>query len=247
VTEWFYADGQQQLGPVGAGVVVDLFQSRQIRADTLVWREGMTVWQPLSSVFDELGLAPLPPRMPPSLPADPAPTAHAQAPAGPGTPTLPPRAPTDVSMPPRRGLSGCALVAVIGACALVVLVPIGAILAAIAMPAYNDYVNRAKVSQAIVTLEPLKQQVGEFVAREGRCPTGADAGFPDRDGLAAEGWSSVQLGRFDSGGCGIEATLSTGKESVDGDLLWLEFDPDASHWQCSGEIADKFLPTHCRG
>ena len=52
-------------------------------------------------------------------------------------------------------LSGCALTAIIGGGLLLVLVPVMAILAAIALPAYNDYTVRAKVATAVNALQPL--------------------------------------------------------------------------------------------
>ena len=82
---------------------------------------------------------------------------------------MPPR-PRPASCRPRKKLSGCALTAIIGGGLLLVLVPIVAILAAIALPAYNDYTVRAKVATAVNTLQPLKDQVQHFADDEGRCP-----------------------------------------------------------------------------
>jgi len=36
-------------------------------------------------------------------------------------------------------------------------------------------------------------------------------------------------------------------KSLDGDLLWLEYDRDSGRWECSGESDDKYLPPSCRG
>jgi type IV pilus assembly protein PilA len=61
---------------------------------------------------------------------------------------------------------------------LLVLVPIVAILAAIALPAYNDYTVRAKVATAVNALQPLKDQVQHFADDEGRCPVPTMASRP---------------------------------------------------------------------
>lgn len=242
MSEWFHAEGNRQLGPVSREEIQALYTAGRISQQTLVWRDGMANWQPLRSVAGEFDLVDRP--VPPPL-TD---TAAPVPPLPPAAPVAAPPAPmpTPVAVP-RKGLSGCAIVAIIGSALLLVLVPIGAILAAIALPAYEDYVVRGKVTEAAIAVQMLKPQVETFAAAEGRCPTSADPGFPERDGLRAQGVSSLQLGRFDSGNCGIEATLEVGKPAVDGDLLWLEYDADAAHWACSGESADKYLPAGCKG
>jgi hypothetical protein len=45
---WFYSLHGQQCGPVSDPQLDDLLRSGKINATTLVWREGMTDWQPLS-------------------------------------------------------------------------------------------------------------------------------------------------------------------------------------------------------
>jgi hypothetical protein len=95
---------------------------------------------------------------------------------------------------------------------LLVLVPIMAILAAIALPAYNDYTVRAKVATAVNALQPLKDQVQHFADDEGRCPGANDAGFPAPGDFTQAGLSAVNIGRFNNGHCGIEATLAARQE-----------------------------------
>ena len=57
---------------------------------------------------------------------------------------------------------------------LIVVVILG-ILAAIAIPAYQDYSIRAKVSEAINTASPAKLAVAEFYQSEGNFPTNRTA------------------------------------------------------------------------
>lgn len=47
---WYYAINDQQLGPVSDAQLDQLLSSGQIKGDTLIWREGMPEWQPLSTV-----------------------------------------------------------------------------------------------------------------------------------------------------------------------------------------------------
>ncbi|HSY44404.1 MAG TPA: DUF4339 domain-containing protein [Candidatus Acidoferrum sp.] len=47
---WFYSDGNQQIGPVSDAQLDELLRSGKISPNTLVWREGMAQWQPLNIV-----------------------------------------------------------------------------------------------------------------------------------------------------------------------------------------------------
>jgi hypothetical protein len=46
--EWYYAAGSRQLGPVSDATLGQLARDGVVNDDTLVWREGMTDWQPWS-------------------------------------------------------------------------------------------------------------------------------------------------------------------------------------------------------
>lgn len=270
--QWFYAEGnRQQRGPLASEELIALHQSSRIAGDTLVWREGMAQWQPLREVADEIGLvlavAPAP-ALDPGLdsPADPAETDIPAVVLPPQIPLerpspgpLPPAAVTPVPaaaapplgtppLAPRQGMSGCAIAGIVaGVCGVLLLVVLG-ILAAIALPAYQDYTLRAKTAQAITALDPIKLQVNAFVDTHGRCPVNDDEGFQAADSYADGALSAVRIGRFDNSHCGIEAELTApGKAAVDGKRLWLDYDPEQQHWECTGEPDDKYLPQHCRG
>ncbi|MBI3178676.1 MAG: DUF4339 domain-containing protein, partial [Deltaproteobacteria bacterium] len=50
--EWFIALGDVQIGPVPLTDIETRWRTRQVSEDTLVWRPGMTDWQPLAEVED---------------------------------------------------------------------------------------------------------------------------------------------------------------------------------------------------
>ncbi|MEN5040442.1 RDD family protein [Stenotrophomonas sp. TWI1149] len=56
MTEWYFADGQERQGPLGAEDMRQRFQRGDITLATLVWREGFAQWAPLSEAVDELQL-----------------------------------------------------------------------------------------------------------------------------------------------------------------------------------------------
>ena len=70
MSDGYYADpNAQRQGPMPAETVRELFQSGRINLDTLVWRDGMPQWRPLSEFAGELGLleltsAPMPQPLP---------------------------------------------------------------------------------------------------------------------------------------------------------------------------------------
>ena len=58
---------------------------------------------------------------------------------------------------------------------LMIVIAIVGILAAIALPAYQDYIVRAKMSEAVAALAEAKTTVAEYVASQGSIPTEASS------------------------------------------------------------------------
>lgn len=57
MSQWYYADAQRERhGPIEAEALREKFRAGEMDLGTLVWREGMQQWQPLSAVADELQL-----------------------------------------------------------------------------------------------------------------------------------------------------------------------------------------------
>lgn len=230
MSDWYYSTGNdQRQGPLSTEELLAQLRQSRIGLDTLVWRDGMPQWRPLQDFSAELGLAnasgaPLPPPLPPTRPRFSAPS-H--------------------STPPKSGMSGCMIAVIVAA---VLAVPVIGILAAIALPAYNDYTLRAKVATALPVAEPMKPEVASHLAREGTCPSNDDADFAAPESYAAGTVASMTFGEFESERCGMELMLTVpGKPALDGKAVWLEYDPSDSSWHCSSEIDDRYLPAQCRG
>jgi type IV pilus assembly protein PilA len=179
--------------------------------------------------------------VPPPVPrAAPTPTAT----AGPHDRLL--REPVAPAAKPR--MSGGKIALIVAAVLLVPCLGIGAILAAISIPAYNDYVVRSKVSQAIAESQPLKLQVEAIRTGEGRCPGNGEDGIGTPESYAGTYITRATVGEFDDGTCGFELEFgNTGNTEIDGGKLWWDLGSDNSEWNCSSEIADKWLPVDCRG
>ncbi|MEI2453408.1 MULTISPECIES: pilin [Lysobacter] len=264
MSNWYYHDpAQGRVGPIDIEAVRGHYRAGRIRRDTLLWREGLREWQPLERLSGELGLdedllsadpPPLPPAAPPELPAELQPMAgdataghayRAQAHQGP-SPGPGPSAARPAAPPPRRGLSGCVIVLIVLAA---LAVPVIGILAAIAIPAYQDYTLRAKISEALAASSALKIQVAEYVATHDACPDNDSEGFKPAEAYAGPRVAKIEFGEFeDSDRCGIQLELrGIGNDQVDGKKLWQEYDRSAGSWTCSSDIADRLLPAQCRG
>ncbi|GAB2503717.1 GYF domain-containing protein [Lysobacter humi (ex Lee et al. 2017)] len=232
---WFYHDpGRGRMGPVSAEDLRTLYRERRIDRDSLVWREGLREWQPLDRLAEELDLysvtpdASRPPPLPPGI-AAPAVTAHAAPPRAGGRPVAPAKKP----------LSGCLIALIV---VLVLAVPGIAILAAIALPAYQEYTVRANAN-AFIAPRDLALRTGIANARRalGRCPedTG-EAGLSDA--LA----TGVRVGTTAEGHCAFEITLAGTHRKVDGRTIVFVATPDGG-WDCSGgDLPANYRPAACR-
>lgn len=135
------------------------------------------------------------------------------------------------------------LVALIVAACL--MIPIVGILAAIAIPAYDDYLSRAKVVHALAGVEPLKLQVAEFHARHARCPSFQDEGFEPIE-LPGAGQATGGAAMPTDGNCMIALTIRNMPESAGSRQIWLTYAPRSGSWSCESTLEQRYLPSNCR-
>lgn len=243
MTDWYYHDpAQGRVGPLTAEQLRTHYGQRRLQRDTLVWHEGMREWQPLERCSEELQLDGVvqdtsqPPPLP--LPSQ----AQATRTSASGYPAQP-----QASGPPPRGLSGCAIAAIVLA---VVAVPVVGILAAIAIPAYQDYTIRAKLGAGVTAVAPMMQQaVTEHLDRHGRCPGNRDLAALLQQLTAAGQATTVQFGALGNGNCAFEFTVRGVAADVDGKtwLYELHRSGDIRTWDCSGgDLPARYRPPACR-
>lgn len=260
MSQWFYAEGnRQQRGPLTSEELIALYQSSRIALDTLVWRDGLAQWQPLRSVADEIGLviAPPPvvdpgpgapldgPHLEPVVPSPPRIPGFDTPAPGPAMPAYSAAPPHPRAAPPPKKTSGCLIIGLVVGIVFVVVI---GILAAIALPAYNDYLHRAKVANAVGIVSQLKSQVTEFAMNTDRCPVNGDDGFQSPTSYAGDYVGAVRIGRIGEDKCGIELEFAVpGKRALDGKMVWFEYDLRSQEWTCSSDLDTKYLPAQCRG
>ena len=138
---------------------------------------------------------------------------------------------------------------------LMIVVAIIGILAAVALPAYNDYVGRSYVSEAASVAQGYKTSIAEYYAIQGEYPTGANAGAV----LAEINMASIDSSAVGGAVSGVAVTTATGVITVTmadiGPFAGTEvltYTPAASTggitWDCNTgtTIDDKYLPTSCK-
>ena len=128
---------------------------------------------------------------------------------------------------------------------LMIVVAIVGILAAIAIPAYSDYVVRSKVSEAMAGLGACKTSVAEYIATKGAAAlTAANAGCADQASqfasapvvTAVTGVITITVTGTNSG---MDANTITLTPTVSGNAV--------TAWDCATGGPKKFVPANCRG
>ena len=130
---------------------------------------------------------------------------------------------------------------------LMIVVAIIGILAAIAIPAYQDYTIRAQVSEGLSLASGSKVSLSEFYQQHGRFPgNNAAAGLAESASIQGNYVSSV-------GVSGDTVTVTYGNEVnalIDTQTLTLAADTSNTgsiRWTCASSAIDaKFLPAECR-
>ena len=143
---------------------------------------------------------------------------------------------------------------------LMIVIAIVGILAAIALPAYQDYIVRSKMSEAVVALAEAKTGVTEYVASTGGLPAaGSEAKFgvntADRGSdilknltvTVVDADETVYITAL------VKAPVWGGVDSATGSfqLKGVKASGNASMtWECvrgsTDPVEDKYLPANCR-
>ncbi|MFC5438078.1 pilin [Rhodanobacter umsongensis] len=132
---------------------------------------------------------------------------------------------------------------------LMIVVAIIAILAAIAIPAYQDYLIRTQVSEGAVLADGAKTAIGEFYSNRGVFPTNnASAGLAKDSSISGQYVSKVAVtaGLITAtyGGPKANKAISTAPSTL---VLSAITHGGSVEWHCAGgTVPDKYLPTSCR-
>ena len=133
---------------------------------------------------------------------------------------------------------------------LMIVIAIIGILAAIALPAYQDYVARSQMSEAFNLAGGQKAAVTEYHSNHGDWPAdNAAAGVASKSQITGKYVSSVEV---KSGGVIVASLKSSGVSAgIKSKTLTLTGSVDATapgsyKWACSSTADAKYLPSACR-
>jgi type IV pilus assembly protein PilA len=123
---------------------------------------------------------------------------------------------------------------------LMIVVAIIGILAAVALPAYQDYTVRAKVSEVVLAASAGKTPVAEWFQVKGALPTAASLVL---------GTQSTKYVSSVAQSNGIITATATGDTAISAGTVTLT-PADAGNgnlnWTCGGSITAKYLPASCK-
>jgi type IV pilus assembly protein PilA len=132
---------------------------------------------------------------------------------------------------------------------LMIVVAIIAILAAIAIPAYQDYLIRSQVSEGAVLSDGAKTAMAEFYSNKGHFPkANASAGLAAAASISGKYVESVDVGTT-SGVIDAKYNTTNSNTKIQGKTLKFSAITHAGsiEWTCkSSDVDVKYLPTSCR-
>jgi uncharacterized RDD family membrane protein YckC len=144
------------------------------------------------------------------------------------------------------GMPGWAIALIAIGGLFISVIPVIAILAAIAIPAYQNYLIRAQVYEGMTLAQGAKTAVVEYVENSGSVPSdNAAAGLNDPDMINGKYVSSVEV----KNGSVVVTFGGNANSLIAGDHL--VFEPygsrDLVRWHCaSPDIKMQYLPPTCR-
>ncbi len=130
----------------------------------------------------------------------------------------------------------------------VIIIPIVAILAAIAIPQYQDYTARSKVIVGIAGARAMLPTIEAYKNEHGNCPDRAALGIGGgRDDRFGPYVSSVSIGANADGACEVELQFTGLGPSDSSDASTLTYRLAEHGWDCTGgTLPQRYRPNECR-
>ena len=129
-----------------------------------------------------------------------------------------------------------------------IVVAIIGILASVAIPAYQDYITRAQVTEAVYLVQSGKTPFGEFYSDRGVWPSAASDVMGTISGKYVSE-ISITVGAGNTGTVTLQAKMK-GLGSVNTNLVDQTLTMTSSNgklWDCrGGSILPKYRPSACR-
>ena len=125
---------------------------------------------------------------------------------------------------------------------LMIVVAIIGILAAVALPAYQDYTVRAKTTEVILAAASAKIGVAEYV--------GLNSALPPAGSFTPSFNPSAYVTTLAWNGTVVTATASSKESKISGSTITLTptltGNSSTVNWACAGTIDTKYRPASCK-
>lgn len=137
---------------------------------------------------------------------------------------------------------------------LMIVVAIIGILAAIAVPAYQNHIGRAQVTEALVLSSRFKMEISSTYGQIAACPTLTELGV-STGSLNGKYVNTIAVVTKTGSLCSIEFTFKNigvnnniaGKH-INLSMLTYTAGNGSSEWACSSnDIPQQFMPNSCKG
>ena len=126
---------------------------------------------------------------------------------------------------------------------LMIVVAIIGILAAVAIPAYSDYIARAQVSEAMTLTSGVKTPLAEWISDKGTLPSigvlNATSSGKYVSSITIGGTATNPLIIATFKGTDVSAPLKSKTLTLNGTNF-------GSGWECTSALEDKYLPSACK-
>jgi len=134
---------------------------------------------------------------------------------------------------------------------LMIVVAIIGILAAVALPAYQDYTIRAKASEIILAMDPAKLAAAEAAqANSGQFPTAASINFTSPSTKYVKSVAITVASPNTASNSAVVTATGRGDTALTDNTVTLTGTADASGnigWICkAGTVSAKYLPASCQ-
>ncbi len=138
---------------------------------------------------------------------------------------------------------------------LMIVIAIIGILAAVAIPAYQDYIARSQVSEAFTSVEGVKTGLAEAVQNNGAFPSNtasyAVTGKYGTAGVDTIGSTTTLQGRitYTFASSGVNAAIATKKVIFLSPTIASLANATTFNWDCKTggtDVPSKYLPKNCQ-